>query len=370
MLTVYSDDHRLHFGQSELVDGKLQPCFEMPSRADTVLARVKSQNLGEIIAPKDFGREPLLRIHDAAYLDFLQGAWARWAAEGHSGDLVSTTFPGRRLRRDGPIPTALMGEVGHYSFDTEAPITAGTWQAMYSSAQVALTAQDHMRQGASTAFALCRPPGHHAGGDFMGGYCFLNNAAIATQAFLDQGARRVAILDVDYHHGNGTQDIFYRRNDVLFASIHGDPRVEYPYFLGHANERGEGAGEGCNHNYPLPHGSGWDRWFAALDDACVPQDRRLRAGRRGCIAGRGHLQGRPDFPVQAGQPGLPEDGRAHRRTGPPDPVHHGRGLRGGGHRHQRGERAAGLRRRGPLSRKDRADGFPPDCFLWLAARCL
>lgn len=145
MLSVYSDDHRLHFGQSELVDGKLQPCFEMPSRADTVLARVKSQNLGEVIAPKDFGREPLLRIHDAAYLDFLQGAWARWTAEGHSGDLVSTTFPGRRLRRDGPIPTALMGELGYYSFDTEAPITAGTWQAIYSSAQVALTAQEHMR---------------------------------------------------------------------------------------------------------------------------------------------------------------------------------------------------------------------------------
>ena len=182
MLSVYSDDHRLHFGQSELVDGKLQPCFEMPSRADTVLARVKSQNLGEVIAPKDFGREPLLRIHDAAYLDFLQGAWARWTAEGHSGDLVSTTFPGRRLRRDGPIPTALMGELGYYSFDTEAPITAGTWQAIYSSAQVALTAQEHMRQGARNAFALCRPPGHHAGGDFMGGYC-LNNAAIATQAF-------------------------------------------------------------------------------------------------------------------------------------------------------------------------------------------
>ncbi len=137
---------------------------------------------------------------------------------------MSTTFPGRRLRRDGPILTALMGELGYYSFDTEAPITAGTWRAIYSSAQVALTAQEHMRQGARSAFALCRPPGHHAGGDFMGGYCFLNNAAIATQAFLDQGARRVAILDVDYHHGNGTQDIFYRRDDVLFASIHGDPR--------------------------------------------------------------------------------------------------------------------------------------------------
>ena len=268
MLTVYSDDHRLHFGQSELVDGKLQPCFEMPSRADTVLARVKSQQLGEIIAPKDFGLDAIHRVHDPKYVAFLKGAWARWAAEGHSGDLVSTTFPGRRLRRDGPIPTALMGELGHYSFDTEAPITAGTWQAVYSSAQVALTAQDHMRQGARTAFGLCRPPGHHAGSDFMGGYCFINNASVVAQAFLDQGARRVAILDVDYHHGNGTQELFYNRGDVLFASIHGDPLVEYPYFLGHADERGEGAGEGFNHNYPLAHGTGWDGWSAALEDAC------------------------------------------------------------------------------------------------------
>ncbi|HHJ4328329.1 TPA: histone deacetylase family protein [Klebsiella pneumoniae] len=268
MLTLYSDDHRLHFGQSELVDGKLQPCFEMPSRADTVLARVKSQNLGEIMAPADFGLEAIHRVHDPKYVAFLKGAWARWSAEGHSGDLVSTCFPGRRLRRDGPIPTALMGELGHYSFDTEAPITAGSWQAIYSSAQVALSAQEQMRKGANTAFGLCRPPGHHAGSDYMGGYCFLNNAAIATQAFLDQGAGRVAILDVDYHHGNGTQEIFYRRNDVLFASIHGDPMVEYPYFLGHADERGEGAGEGFNHNYPLAHGTGWDGWSAALDDAC------------------------------------------------------------------------------------------------------
>ncbi|MDH1107265.1 histone deacetylase family protein [Pseudomonas otitidis] len=268
MLTVYSDDHRLHFGQSELVDGKLQPCFEMPSRADTVLARVRQQALGEVIEPRDFGLDAILRVHDAGYVKFLQGAWARWEAEGHSGDLVSTTFPARRLRRDGPIPTALMGELGHYSFDTEAPITPGTWQAVYSSAQVALTAQDHMRQGARTAFALCRPPGHHAGSDFMGGYCFFNNAAIVTQAFLDQGAKRVAILDVDYHHGNGTQELFYTRNDVLFASIHGDPLVEYPYFLGHADERGEGAGEGFNVNYPLPHGTAWDGWSAALEDAC------------------------------------------------------------------------------------------------------
>ncbi len=166
-----------------------------------------------------------------------------------------------------------MGELGYYSFDTEAPITAGTWQAIYSSAQVALTAQEHMRQGARSAFALCRPPGHHAGGDFMGGYCFLNNAAIATQAFLDQGARRVAILDVDYHHGNGTQDIFYRRDDVLFASIHGDPRVEYPYFLGYADEPRRRRRRGLQ---PQLSAGPWQRLGPLVGGA----RRRLRADRR------------------------------------------------------------------------------------------
>lgn len=269
MLSVYSDDHRLHHGQSELVDGQLQPCFEMPKRADTVLQRVKAQQLGEVLAPKDFGLDPILRIHDGTYLHFLQNAWQRWAADGHSCDMLPSTFPARKLRQNGPIPSALHGQLGYYSFDTEAPITAGTWQAIYSSAQVALSAQALIQQGHNSAFALCRPPGHHAGRDFMGGYCYLNNAAIAAQAFLDQGRQRVAILDVDYHHGNGTQEIFYERSDVLFTSIHGDPLVEYPYYLGHADECGQGAGEGFNFNYPLPHGSGWEDWSGALEQACI-----------------------------------------------------------------------------------------------------
>jgi acetoin utilization deacetylase AcuC-like enzyme len=133
---------------------------------------------------------------------------------------------------------------------------------------VALSAQAEIAAGAHSAFALCRPPGHHAAGELMGGYCYLNNAAIAAQAFLDQGRQRVAILDVDYHHGNGTQDIFYTRADVLFASIHGDPAEEFPFFLGYADECGIGAGEGCNHNYPLAMGSPWEVWSAALDEAC------------------------------------------------------------------------------------------------------
>ncbi|WP_455894178.1 histone deacetylase family protein [Pseudomonas palmensis] len=266
MLTIYSDDHRLHHGSCELIDGQLMPCFEMPSRADHVLERVKAQGLGPVEGPTDFGRAPLLRVHSADYLDFFQGAWQRWSALGHDGDLLPFTWPARSLRQ--VKPSGLHGELGYYSFDAGAPITAGTWQAAYSSAQVALTAQAAVQAGAHSAFALCRPPGHHAASDVMGGYCYLNNAAIAAQAFIDHGRQRVAILDVDYHHGNGTQQIFYARNDVLFASIHGDPQAEFPFFLGYADEHGEGDGLGCNFNYPLPAGSDWATWRGALDEAC------------------------------------------------------------------------------------------------------
>ncbi|MCY1277034.1 Acetylpolyamine amidohydrolase 1 [compost metagenome] len=266
MLTFYSDDHHLHHGRCELIDGELKPCFEMPSRADHVLQRVRERSLGEVLAPGDFGRAPLERIHTRDYLAFFEGAWARWAALGKDGDLLPYTWPARTLR--GVCPDSLHGQFGYYSFDAGAPITAGTWQAAYSAAQVALSGQREIAAGARSAFALCRPPGHHAAADVMGGYCYLNNAAIAAQACLDQGAARVAILDVDYHHGNGTQSIFYDRADVLFTSIHGDPRFEFPFFLGHADETGAGAGEGCNLNLPLAAGSAWDVWGAALESAC------------------------------------------------------------------------------------------------------
>ena len=266
MLTIYSDDHHLHHGRCELIDGQLMPCFEMPSRADHILQRVQTRELGPVQAPQDFGREPILRVHSAAYLDFFEGAWARWAEQGLDGDLMPYTWPARTLRAI--VPASLHGQLGYYSFDGGAPITAGTWRAAYSAAQVALTAQAAIQNGAPSAFALCRPPGHHAAGDLMGGYCYLNNAAIAAQAFLDQGGKKVAILDVDYHHGNGTQSIFYERNDVLFTSIHGHPEAEFPFFLGYEDELGEGPGAGFNFNYPLAAGSAWERWSAALELAC------------------------------------------------------------------------------------------------------
>lgn len=270
MLTIYSDDHHLHHGRCELIDGQLMPCFEKPERADFIRERLLARQLGPIQPARDWGLEPILRVHDQGMLDFLQGAWARWAALGQEGDLLPYTWPTRTLRQQ--KPDSVHGQFGYYSFDAGVPITAGTWQAAYSSAQVALTAQHHIASGANSAFALCRPPGHHAAADLMGGYCYLNNAAIAAQAFIDQGYRKVAILDVDYHHGNGTQSVFYERSDVLFVSIHGDPAIEFPFFLGYADETGTGAGEGYNLNLPLPAGSDWPVWSAALEQACQAID--------------------------------------------------------------------------------------------------
>jgi acetoin utilization deacetylase AcuC-like enzyme len=165
-------------------------------------------------------------------------------------------------------PKTIEALLGYYSFDGGASFVKGTWDAIKSSYDVALTAAGIVKAGERAAFALCRPPGHHAGAAFMGGYCYINNAAVTAQWFRDQGAARVSILDVDYHHGNGTQEIFYQRGDVQVLNLHGDPMTEYPFFLGHADERGAGEGEGFNHNYPMPFGTDWENWSAALEDAC------------------------------------------------------------------------------------------------------
>ena len=267
MLTIYSDDHKLHHGNGELMNGSIVPCFEMPRRAELVLKRVQSVKLGEVIAPRDFGVAPLTRVHSSAYLRFLETAWTDWAALGRDFDALPMTWPVRGMNQYA-APRHIEAKLGFYSFDGGAPIQAGTWRAVYSSAQVALEGAAQLARLPS-AFALCRPPGHHAASDYMGGYCYINNAAAAAQALLDAGAPRVAILDIDYHHGNGTQEIFYSRNDVLVVNLHGDPVFEYPFFLGHADEIGIGTGEGFNLNLPLPAGTTFEAWFAALEIACV-----------------------------------------------------------------------------------------------------
>ncbi len=262
MKTIYSDDHRGHQGAREFHLGEMVPMFEMPRRMDMILERLRTAKLGEIGEPESFPDAPILGVHATDYLAFLAEAWDLWTAEGGADFALPYTFIGRGMRKT--VPRSVHGKLGHYAFDLAVPFVAGTWQAVRSAANVALTGQKLVAGGARAAFALCRPPGHHAMADMGGGYCYLNNAAIAAQAFRDQGAARVAVLDVDYHHGNGTQSIFYGRGDVLFVSLHGDPAQEYPYYLGYAEETGEGPGEGCNLNFPLPWGTGWDVYAEAL----------------------------------------------------------------------------------------------------------
>ncbi len=266
MITVYSDDHRLHAAKNELIDGTLKPAVETPERADIILARVRETGLGEVLAPEDFGIETLGRVHDSRYLLFLETAWGLWRETGRDYDALPLAWPVRGMRAI--EPEEIDGKLSYFSFDAGAPITSGTWPAVRASANVALTASRIVGDGERVAFGLCRPPGHHAASDYCGGYCFLNNAAIAAQWLRDQGAERVSILDIDYHHGNGTQSIFYDRADVQFVSLHADPKQEYPFFLGYSDEIGQGAGEGFNVNYPMEWGTGFDVWGQALKDAC------------------------------------------------------------------------------------------------------
>ena len=264
MKTVYSPDHFMHQSPGEVFLGEYIPAFEKPERAELVLARVREVGLGEIIAPEIFPLGAIMRVHTPGLVAFLQGAHAQWVAMGRTGAAAPGTWMTRGMRQD-RIPAGLDGRLSYYSFDCGTPITRTTWAAVKSSADVALTGAAMLSAGTAAVFSLCRPPGHHAGSDHYGGYCFLNNAAIAAQKLRDDGAGRVAILDIDYHHGNGTQQIFYQRADVLFVSLHGHPDEEYPYLLGYEDEHGAGAGEGFNRNFPLHWGTGWQGWSAALE---------------------------------------------------------------------------------------------------------
>jgi acetoin utilization deacetylase AcuC-like enzyme len=268
MKTVFSPLHARHSGQMELISGAILPGFEKPERAEIIRARVESEKLGPILPPAEHDLAAAKRVHAEDFVDFLPQVWPMWAAAGRSGTAMPFSWPTRGFRDD-VRPEHIDGLLGFYSFDAGANFVAGTWSAIKSSYDVALSGAKLVQSGERAAFALCRPPGHHAGRAFMGGYCFINNAAVAAQWFRDQGAGKVAILDVDYHHGNGTQQIFYERADVMVVNLHGDPMVEYPFFLGHADEKGAGDGVGFNHNYPLPFGAAWEGWSAALEDGCA-----------------------------------------------------------------------------------------------------
>jgi len=267
MLTIYSEEHRFQNGQWELIDGQLQPPVEKPERADRIVAAMRDVSSTEMMAPEAVHDRWLTHVHTPDYVEFLRGAWDEWVTAHGEWDALPLNWVGRVMR---PVPpVSIDGKLGYYSFDAGTPVTSGTWRAITASADVALTGARKVALGADKVFSLCRPPGHHASADCYGGYCFLNNAALAATFLRNPGYEKSAIVNVDYHHGNGTQSIFYQRSDVLFVSIHADPRQEFPFFLGHGEETGTGAGEGYNLNLPLPWGTGWDDGYArALETAC------------------------------------------------------------------------------------------------------
>ncbi|WP_299027796.1 histone deacetylase family protein [uncultured Sulfitobacter sp.] len=266
MRIIYSEDHRLHFPQAELSGGQFVTPFERPSRVEYILNRLSERQLKDLVNPDPVDMGPLKELLDSGYLTFLETAWDAWKDAGMEGEIIAANVPARGMHMD-RIPDNIDGKVGYYCHASETAMTAGTWAAALSSVAAAQTAQRHVAAGANAAFALCRPPGHHATADQYGGYCFINNAAIVAQMFRTSGAQRVAILDIDFHHGNGTQSLFYGRDDVMFASLHGAPQDAYPYYLGYKDETGVGAGEGTNLNYPMGPGTGYAEWAAALDDA-------------------------------------------------------------------------------------------------------
>ena len=269
MLTYLNPAQSQHAPRFEFFRGERVPCVEGPARADFVVQALRAHSHA-LCLPEVDSTPQLERIHTPRYLCFLRTAWDQWLALGAANADVQpfpSVWPVRTLRSD-VEPANFTARLGLYSMDNGSPLSAGTWAAAKMAADAAVSAAQALQGGERAVFCATRPPGHHAGPDFMGGYCFLNNAAVAAQALRDGGAARVAVLDVDCHHGNGTQAIFYDRADVLFVSIHGDPRTEYPFYLGHADETGAGEGAGFNLNLPLAAGSSAATWFGALDVAC------------------------------------------------------------------------------------------------------
>lgn len=265
MITIYSDAHFGHAPQSELLDGRLQPIFERPERARRIIEAVREAKLGEVREPVPCTLEPILRVHDAGLVRFLEEARRLWKAQVGEQD----TLPFAHYARGMTVrePESINGKLAFYALDAVTPLTDGSWKAALNGVSVALSGLDVVRGGARTAFSLCRPPGHHSMRGQYGGYGLFNNVAVAARAAVDCGATRVAVLDVDVHHGNGTQDIFYDCADVLYVSIHADPRYGYPFFMGHADEAGRGEGEGFNVNMPMPHGTDWKAYRPVLADA-------------------------------------------------------------------------------------------------------
>ena len=266
MKLIYSEDHRGHAGAKEMRYDEMIDMMECPERMDVIMGALKTAGFTDIVAPDPHGLEVVHQIHDPAFVSFLQRCYPLWEAEFGPGRFATAyTFGMRGMDQ---VPNASVHSMlSCYTFDVCVPFIAGTWKAINAAKDIALSGANLIQMGERAVFSVCRPAGHHASQDLAGGYCYLNNAAIAAQAHLNAGARRVALLDIDYHHGNGTQRIFYQRPDVFFTSLHCRPQDEYPFLMGYDTEVGEGAGKGYNLNLPMPRGTGYAVWGPALQVA-------------------------------------------------------------------------------------------------------
>jgi len=241
MYVIYSPDHQVHNPSHELYDGRAEPYAERPERAESIIAALRRSGKHHIARPRRFPLLHIYRVHQRQYVACLR-------------------------KRTAALPTGTTLHPSYFLMDTYTPLTPGTFTAARTAVDVALTGAQYITgRSKAIAYSLCRPPGHHAEHAAMGGYCYFNNAAIAAEFLAVQG--KVAILDIDFHHGNGTQHAFYGRSDVLYVSLHADPVVRFPYSSGFADEQGNGAGLGYNHNYPLPLGTGDDAYMRALGGA-------------------------------------------------------------------------------------------------------
>ena len=264
MKVFWHDAQLKHAPRFFLARGETRPNFEVPARAEALLTACRAMQL-QIVTPDPTDRAALLSVHDPAYLDFVRDAFAVWSALPNTGaEVVANSHPSPEMLANGArLPEHIVGQAGWFTADAACPIGPHTWESALWAAACAIAAAEEAAAG-SSSYALARPPGHHTFRARAGGHCYINNAALAAGRLRDLGANRVAVLDIDSHHGNGTQSIFWDRPDVLFVSLHGDPNRYYPWFTGHAGERGGGAGEGFNLNFPLEIGSGDAVWLAAL----------------------------------------------------------------------------------------------------------
>lgn len=266
MKIIYCEQHKSHVGAKEMRYDKMIEMSDSPQRIDIIIQGLADAGFNQLVEAKSCNFEVAKKIHTPQFIEFLQQAYSLWKAEfGPGGFATAYTFGMRGMRQSPNHSVHSM--LACYTFDVCVPIVEGTWSAIRSAIDVVLSGVVEIDRGERAVLSLCRPPGHHASQDLAGGYCYMNNVAIAAQKYLDLGAKQVAILDVDYHHGNGTQRIFYQRNDVLFVSIHARPEDEYPFLMGYQDETGEGAGKGFNINFPLVKGTDFQNYKPSLSMA-------------------------------------------------------------------------------------------------------